>query len=154
MRIELVQDRPVIPKKVYKARQLPAHWEAEAKATVANLVADGVLEEVFDLTTDWVSPSFFVAKEGGKVRLVTDFTHLNRFVKRPVHPFPSAQEIVQSIPPGTRYFAKLDAVKGYHQGPGAPDGTPLQRQVWRSTGSPGVWTARSLGHWETGGLAS
>ena len=36
-------------------------------------------------------------------------------VKRPIHPFPSVKEIVQSIPAGTRYFEKMGAVHGYFQ---------------------------------------
>ena len=46
---------------------------------------------------------------------MTDYTKLDRYVKRPVHPFPSVKEIVQSIPAGTRYFAKMDAVHSYFQ---------------------------------------
>ena len=66
--------------------------------------------------TEWFAPAFFVPKaDGKKVRLVTDYTKLNRYVKRPVHPFPSVKEIIQSIPAGTRYFVKMVAVQGYFQ---------------------------------------
>ena len=51
------------------------------------------------------------------MRLVTDFTCLNRCVKRPVHPFPSAADIAKGIPSTAKYFCKLDALKGYHQVP-------------------------------------
>ena len=53
------------------------------------------------------------------MRFVTGYTKLNKFVNRPVHPFPSVKEIVQSIPAGTRYFSKMDTVQGYfhlHEG--------------------------------------
>merc|ERR1712074_276983 len=46
---------------------------------------------------------------------VTDFTWLNKYVLRPVHPFPSASEIRQAVPPNQKYFAKLDCVWGYFQ---------------------------------------
>ena len=82
---------------------------------VNKLIKDGIIEEVHDQTTEWVSPAFFVPKPNGKLRLVTDFTHLNKAIKRPVHPFPSAREIVQDIPAGTGYFLKFDALQGYHQ---------------------------------------
>ena len=49
------------------------------------------------------------------MRLVTDYTHLNKFVKRPVHPFPCTAEILQAIPSSATCFAKLDAVHGYFQ---------------------------------------
>ena len=49
------------------------------------------------------------------MRLVTDYTKLNKFVHRPIHPFPSTHDIMQSIPHGQKLFAKLDAVHGYFQ---------------------------------------
>ena len=50
-----------------------------------------------------------------RVRLVTDYTHLNKFVKRPVYPFPCTNEISYSIPSTAKYFAKLDAIHRYFQ---------------------------------------
>ena len=52
-----------------------------------------------------------------RLRLVTDFTCLNRFIDRPVHPFPTTEMIQQSIHPASRYFAKVDLVSAYHQIP-------------------------------------
>ena len=49
------------------------------------------------------------------MRLVTDYTQLNKYVKRPVHPFPSTRDILQAIPKEAKIFAKLDAVHGYFQ---------------------------------------
>ena len=53
--------------------------------------------------------------DGKLVRLVTDYTKLNKYVRRPVHPFPSVKDIVQAIPVATQYIAKMDAVHGYFQ---------------------------------------
>ena len=53
--------------------------------------------------------------DGVNVRMVTDYSKINEFVKRPVHPFSSAADIVRSIPAGTRFFAKMDAIHGYFQ---------------------------------------
>ena len=74
----------------------------------------GILSRVSNVT-DWCSPGFFVSKSDGRVRLVTDFTHLNRYVNRPVHPFPSTRDILQAIPHSTVYFLKMDAVHWYFQ---------------------------------------
>ena len=46
---------------------------------------------------------------------MTIFTGLNRFVRRPTHPFPSTREIIEAIPPEAKLFCKLDAVHGYFQ---------------------------------------
>ena len=58
-----------------------------------------------------------VKGDGNSVRLVTDYTKLNSFVERPVHPFPSVIDILQAIPASARLFAKFDAVNGYFQIP-------------------------------------
>ena len=49
------------------------------------------------------------------MRLVTDYTHLNQFVKRPVHPFPYTKEVLQAILSSATHFAKLNTVHGYFQ---------------------------------------
>ena len=60
--------------------------------------------------------AFFVPKANGvDVRMVTDFSKINKFVKRPVHPFPSVADIIRSIPAGTKFFAKMDTIQGYFQ---------------------------------------
>ena len=43
----------------------------------------------------------------------TDYTELNKHVKRPIHPFSSTKEILQAVPKNAKVFAKLDAVHGY-----------------------------------------
>ena len=91
MIIELDPEMNPTPKKVTTARPIPFHWQAEAEKMIQTFLADGVIEEVHDDTTDWVSPAFFVPKPNGKLRLITDFSHLYKFIKRPVHPFPAPQ---------------------------------------------------------------
>ena len=113
MSISLQEDAP--PTCVTTARRVPKHFEPESKKTVAELIDCGVITPVNEPTT-WCSPAFFVPKADGKwVRLVTDFTALNKFVRRPTHPFPSTREIIEAIPPDTKLFCKLDAVHGYFQ---------------------------------------
>ena len=58
-----------------------------------------------------------VKADGKSVRMVTDYTKLNQYVDRPVHPFPSVSDILQSIPASAKHFAKFDAVNGYFQIP-------------------------------------
>ena len=67
-------------------------------------------------TSDWCILAFFVLK-GDKihVRLVTDYTELNKHVNRPLHLFAHMTEILQAILPEAKFFAKTDAVHGYFQ---------------------------------------
>ena len=118
-----------VPTKTLTARQYPIHIAKAAKKAVDELKKT-VLEEVHE-PTDWISPGFFVLKgeptekqnmkKGHAVvtvkdlRLVVDFTGLNKYVKRPVHNFPSSKDIMDRISPGSKFFCKMDCIQGYHQ---------------------------------------
>ena len=104
-----------IPKKVTGARRVPLRYEAGADSVVQDLMNKKVKVPV-NITADWCIPAFFVPKADMiRIRLITDYTHLNKYVKRPVHPFPCTAEILQAIPSTATCFAKLDAVHGYFQ---------------------------------------
>ena len=76
------------------------------------LIEKGVIMPANE-TTDWSRPAFFVPKgDKIRVRLMTDYTELNKHVKRPIHPFTHTKEILQAVP---KVFAKLNAVHGYFQ---------------------------------------
>ena len=94
------------PTCVTTARRVPKHFEPESKKTVAELLDRGVITPVDEATT-WCSPAFFVPKaDGRRVRLVTDFTGLNKFVRRPT-PIPIDKGNHRSYP--TRGKALLQA---------------------------------------------
>ena len=93
MKIHLTD--PYVPYCVSTARQVPLRFQTMAEQIVADLVKAEVIEPESD-PTEWCAPAFFVPKgDGLRVRLVTDYTKLNRHVRRPVHPFPSVKEIVR-----------------------------------------------------------
>ena len=92
MSISLENDAVLIC--VTTARWVPKHYEPESKKKISELIEPKVIAPVEEPTT-WCSPAFFVPKADGKrVRLVTDFIALNKFVRRPTHPFPSTREII------------------------------------------------------------
>ena len=103
------------PFRISTARPVPLRFQEEADKVVQDLLDKHVIVRVTE-PTEWTSPAFFVPKSDNKrVRLVTDYSRLNQWVRRPVHPFPSSRDIIRSIPPDARYFAKLDLVHGYFQ---------------------------------------
>ena len=112
MKIRLTDN--VNPKRVNIARRVPLRYAAAAKNVMEDLMQKEVITRVSE-PTEWCSPAFFVPKPNGKVRLVTDYTELNKYVKRPIHPFPSTRDILQAIPREAKIFAKMDAVHGYFQ---------------------------------------
>ena len=117
MEIHLRDDTKIYPLHVSTARKIPLHFEDAADEFLKELIRDGVIESV-DRPTQWCSPGHFVPKPGSKkVRLVTDFTQLNKYVKRPVHPFPTGQDIMMSLKPDSKFFAKCDLVHGFFHVP-------------------------------------
>ena len=70
-----------------------------------------------DVATTWYHPMVCVEKPHGGFRICVDLTKLNKYVKRPIHPGPSPNEVVSDIPPKQRYFTTMDALKGYWQIP-------------------------------------
>jgi hypothetical protein len=106
----------VKPTRALTARQIPVHLRESAAEIIKITIDSGVIVPV-DEPTEWISPAFFVPKPKGGARLVCDFTGINRFVRRPVHPFPSPQQLLQCIGHRAKVFATFDAVQGYHQIP-------------------------------------
>ena len=114
-KMRIVLSENAVPFRVSTARQVPLRFQEPANKTVDDLVKSKVIIREDD-PQDWCALGFFVPKADGiNVRMVTDYSKINKFVKRPVHPFPSVADIVRSIPAGTKFFAKMDAIHGYFQ---------------------------------------
>ena len=96
MKIKL-KDGPIKPLHVNTPRKTLYAFQNAAKSKLDHLVELGVLELVEDVS-DWCIPMSFVPKPNGHVRQVVDLVHLNKFVERPVHPFPSQKDIIAQIP--------------------------------------------------------
>ena len=74
----------------------------------------GIVEKVKDVS-EWCSPMAFVPKPDGDVRPIIYLVHLNKFIERPVHPFPTPRDIIAQIPGMSKYFAVFDAKSGHWQ---------------------------------------
>merc|ERR1712240_760950 len=57
----------------------------------------------------------FVPKKSKKLRFVINFISLNRYIERPVHSFPSTDQIQQAIRHDTCFMACIDFSSGYLQ---------------------------------------
>ena len=83
-----------VPYHVSAPRPIPLRFQEPANLEIAGYIESGVIVSC-DEPTEWCSPAFFVPKGDGKqVQLVTDYIRLNKYVVRPVHPFPSVADIV------------------------------------------------------------
>lgn len=117
MEIHLKDMKDVKPFACTTARSIPYAFRDKAKAELDYMDSMGVTEDADDEPSDWVSPFLVVGKADGGVRLVVDYKKLNEHVRRPIHPFPSAKDIMSSVPSGSKYFTVMDATKGYWQIP-------------------------------------
>ena len=114
------------PFRISTAREVPLHWREKAEKIIKKLIDGKVIIQQED-PTEWCAPGFFVAKKNGDLRLVIDYMRLNKYVKGPVHTFPSTQEMLSGIDPDSKVFTKLDATQGYHQVPLDEDSSKLTR---------------------------
>ena len=78
-----------VPYRISTSRQVPLRFQEEAERTIIKLLEAGVIVRV-ERPEPWCAPAFFVPiADRISVRMVTDFTKINKFVIRLVHPFPS-----------------------------------------------------------------
>ena len=119
MHIHIRKDRDGYrPLRTKIARKTPKHFQKEAEKLIQHFVDSGVIVKVpANENVEWCSPGFFVPKPNGKVRLVVDYRQINKFIDRPVHPFPSCRDILHNIKSDSRWFLKFDAAWGYYQMP-------------------------------------
>ena len=119
-----LKDEPIRPLHICNPRKTPYAFQDAAKAKLDEMEALGIVEK-FNGTSDWCSAMSFVPKADGKVRSVVDLVHLNKFVERPTHPFPTPRDIIAQVPQTAKCFAVFDALHGYWQIPLDQESKPL-----------------------------
>ena len=63
---------------------------------------EGVVRKVVE-PTDWCAPMVMVPKSSGKVCITTDFTALNKAVRRPKYELPSVDDTLAKLN-GAKFF--------------------------------------------------
>ena len=92
--MHISMDNNATPHQEVVARRIPLQYKPQTDSVVQDLIDKNVITKM-DKPTKWVSPAFFVPKPDGIcMRLVTDYTKLNKFVHRAIHPFPSTWDIL------------------------------------------------------------
>ena len=79
------------------------------------LLACGIIEEVPEGPTSWISPLDVVPKPDGDVRICVDMRCANRqAIIRQRQPIPTVEEVLQDLN-GSTVFSRVDLKWGFHQ---------------------------------------
>ena len=106
----------------FKLQPNPLNIKPQARGMIGQLESQGVIRKMnANEQSEFCTPSGFVPKKSGKFRFVIDFTALNKYVQRPVHSFPSSDQVAQSIKSSTTHIACVDFPSGYFQALLHPD---------------------------------
>ena len=101
------------PFAIFTARPIPIPMKETVENELRKMEADGVIRKVMG-PTEWTAPMVVVPKADGRVRICTDFTKLNKAVKREVYPMSAVNHSLAQLS-GGRVFSKVDANSGYWQ---------------------------------------
>lgn len=102
-----------LPFSVGVPRRVPLPLLPEVKLELERMEKEGVVKKVVE-PTDWCAPMVVVPKSSGRVRITTDFTALNKAVRRPKYELPSVDDTLAKLN-GAKFFTKLDANSGFFQ---------------------------------------
>jgi predicted aspartyl protease len=94
-----------------KPYPIPKAYEQKARKEIQRLIELDVLEEIYSSET--ASPAFFIIKPSGLLRLLNDFRHLNKYLKRSPYFVPLIRDILSTLGEA-KYFSTVDANMGYY----------------------------------------
>ena len=110
----------------FKHRPIPLNIKPNTKGAISDLELQGVIRRMKpNEHSKSCTPAGFVPKKSGKLRFVIDFTALNKYVQRPVHSFPSSDQVAQALKASTTHIATIDFPSGYCQALLHPDSQNL-----------------------------
>ena len=116
MTVTLRHDIPIKTTYTTVPRKFPVHYTDQAQEMINDLVRDDTIAPVGGEASQWIAPAFFIPKSDHQsLRFVVDYSGLNKYIVRHVHPFPTATDIINNIPNDSKWFMTLDALSGYFQ---------------------------------------
>ena len=121
MKINVRTDIKEAPPKAFKAAPWALHFKKPGDALIEDLKERGIIKQIgMSEVGPFCTRAFLRAKPGGiekGVRLVNDFSKVNKWIIRPTHPFISGPDLLKRIPHNAVYLCKLDFLWGFYQIP-------------------------------------
>ena len=95
-------------------RRIPFGVREKVEKKLDELLTCGIIEEVPEGPTSWVSPLVVVPKPDGDVRICVDMRRANQAIIRERQPIPTVEEVLQDLN-GSTVFSRVDLKWGFHQ---------------------------------------
>merc|ERR1711954_455845 len=101
---------------------VPDHYRKSADKQIGDFLRPGIIKRCHH-HTPWLSRGLFIGKKNKKdsqevkVRLVADFSLVNRVLKSPNYPNKGSDAHLKQISPEARVFCTMDFSHGYYQVP-------------------------------------
>ncbi len=103
-----------VPYHCQRPMRIPHIHLETLRKEVDRLVKTGVLQEVDGAHAGpWCAPSFIVAKKDGRVRFITDYRELNKWIQRRPWPMPHISDLIQDIG-AYKFVTAIDLSMGYY----------------------------------------
>ena len=95
-------------------RRIPFGVREKEEKKLDELLTCGIIEEVPEGPTSWVSPLVVVPKPDGDIRICVDMRRANQAIIRERQPIPTVEEVLQDLN-GSTVFSRVDLKWGFHQ---------------------------------------
>jgi transposase InsO family protein len=95
----------------FPPRRVPLALESQVLESLRRMESEGIIEKV-TYPTPWCNTLMVTPKPDGSLRVCIDPRYLNKFLVRPIHPFPDVDQIFSRIR-GHKFFAKIDLTSGF-----------------------------------------
>jgi transposase InsO family protein len=103
--------RPDAVPRQFPPRKVPLALEQTVRESLQRMETEGIIEQVRH-PTPWCHSLMVTPKPDGSLRICIDPRYLNKYLVRPIHPFPDVDQIFSRLK-GQRYFAKIDLTSGF-----------------------------------------
>ena len=95
-------------------RRIPFAVREKVERKLDELLESGIIKEVPEGPTGWVSPLVVVPKPDGDVRICVGMRRANQAIIRERQSIPTVEEVLQDLN-GSRVFSRVDLKWGFHQ---------------------------------------